>query len=122
MVLGGLCAATLGGVAAPNIASAAVDVYFNVAPPPARYEATPSPRRGYVWVPGYWDLRGQRHYWRAGHWERERRGYNYSAPVWEQRGERWHLNRGGWNRGMRDRDGDGVPNRFDNRPNNPNRQ
>ena len=33
---------------------------------------------------------------------------------------RWNMNRGGWRRG--DRDGDGVPNRLDNAPNNPNRQ
>jgi hypothetical protein len=31
------------------------------------------------------------------------------------------MERGGWNRGRHDRDGDGVPNRMDDHPNNPNR-
>jgi hypothetical protein len=31
------------------------------------------------------------------------------------------MERGGWARGGRDRDGDGVPNRMDSHPNNPNR-
>lgn len=120
-----ICASTLaamlgaGAAIAPSTATAAVDVYYNVAPPPAQHEAVPAARRGYVWVPGYWELRGQRHVWRAGHWERTRRGYHYAPPVWEQRGERWYLDRGGWRRG--DRDGDGIPNRVDRHPNNPNR-
>ena len=120
----GLCGASLFGALGPVIANAAVDVYFNVAPPPARYEAVPVSRRGYVWVPGYWNGRGNRHVWQAGHWERSRSGYDYVQPNWIQRDDRWQLERGGWRRGNRDRDRDrdGVPNRFDRAPNNPNRQ
>lgn len=81
------------------------------APPPVRYEFVPPPRRGYIWVPGYWNWNGRRHVWAEGHWERARRGYVYSAPRWEQRHDGWHLARGHWRRG--DRDGDGVPNRAD---------
>jgi hypothetical protein len=110
-------AATL-GVAMPATSSAA-DVFVRVAPPPARVEATPAPRHGHVWVPGYWDWRGHRHVWTAGHWERERRGYVYHEPRWVERNGGWYMERGRWSRG--DRDHDGVPNRFDNHPNNPNR-
>ena len=85
-----------------------------------RYEVVPAARPGYLWTPGYWDYRRGRHYWVGGTYVRERRGYVYAQPAWEQRGGAWHFNRGGWNRG--DRDHDGVPNRFDNHPDNPYRR
>jgi hypothetical protein len=113
-----LCAASLGTVALPLSASAAVDIYFNAAPPPARHEAVPAPRSGYVWAPGYWNAKGNRHVWQAGHWERERTGYRYTQPNWTQR-NMWQLERGRWNKG--DRDGDGVPNSRDRAPNDPSR-
>lgn len=86
------------------------------APPPPRYEAVPRPRRGMVWETGHWEWRGNRHAWVPGHWIKARPGYAYRQPQWQQRGDRWEMRRGGW-----DRDGDGVPNRHDRRPNNPNR-
>ena len=107
------------GVASIPISSNAATVYFNTAPPPARVEVIPAPRAGYLWVPGFWDARGHRHAWSAGRWERERHGYRFVEPRWEQRDNRWALERGRWARG--DRDGDGVPNRFDRAPNNPRR-
>ena len=123
-----IAAATVGFAAVPS--PVAAQVYFNVAPPPARVEVMPAPRSGWVWVPGYWDLRGHRHHWVPGHWERERRGYRFSEPRWVERDGRWYLERPRWHRGDRDRDGvpnrydrdrdgDGVPNRRDARPNNP---
>jgi len=114
-----LCAASFGAVSLPMPASAAVGIYLNVAPPASRYEAVPAPRRGYVWSPGYWNARGKRHVWKAGHWERQRSGYHYSQPTWTQQGNRWQLDRGHWNRG--DADGDGVSNGADRSPNNPDR-
>lgn len=114
--------------------AAPVNVDVRVGPPAARHEAVPAPRAGYVWTPGYWDWRGNRHHWVGGNWVRERRGYVYSQPTWVNSGDRWQFNRGGWARGGRDRDrdgipnrmdrdrdGDGVPNRFDRAPNNPRR-
>lgn len=91
--------------------------YVIPAPPPPRREAVPQARRGQVWVPGYWDWRGNRHVWVKGHWEKARPGYRYREPRWQQRDGRWEIQRGGW-----DRDGDGVPNRYDDRPNNPYRR
>jgi len=55
--------------------------------------------------------------WVPGQWVRVRQGYHYRQPHWEQRGNQWHYARGGW-----DRDGDGVPNRYDRRPDNPYRR
>jgi hypothetical protein len=112
-----LCAASLGIAAAPITAGAETAIYFSVAPPPARHEAVPAPRRGYEWSPGYWNVRGQRHVWQAGHWERTRAGHYYSQPTWTQHGEHWQLERGRWNQG--DRDHDGVPNAVDRAPDNP---
>jgi hypothetical protein len=118
------------GAAAPSVGAA--DIIVRVAPPAPRVEAVPAPRRGYVWVPGYWDWRGHRYAWTPGHWERERRGYVYYSPRWVQRGNGWVMERGRWGRGDRDHDGvpnrfdrdrdnDGVPNRVDRHPNNPRR-
>jgi len=139
-----LIGASVSMVAVP--AAAAVDVYVQVAPPEPRFERVPSPRRGYVWAPGHWEWNGHRYYWVGGTWLRERPGYVYYAPAWEQRNGRWHYQHRGWQRRDRDRDGipnrydrdrdndgvpnrydrdrdnDGVPNRFDSRPNNPYRR
>jgi hypothetical protein len=112
-----LVAAASATFSVSSVAAPYVDV--RVAPPPPRTEVVPPARRGYHWVPGYWDWRGRRHVWVSGHWERARRGYVYHEPRWEQNGERWRLTRGNWARG--DRDGDGVPNAADRHPNNPRR-
>ncbi len=119
-LLAAICVGSLAGISVPLTAAAQVGVYFNVAPPERRHEVVPAPRHGYVWSPGYWNARGNRHVWQPGHWERNRRGYYRTEPVWTQRDDRWQLERPRWNRGDRDRDG--VPNSVDRAPNNPNRQ
>jgi hypothetical protein len=111
-----LTAASLGTIFVPMAASAAVAVYFNVAPPPARHEVVPAPRSGYVWSSGYWNAKGDRHVWQDGHWERERTGYHYAQPTWTQQDNRWQLQPAHWNRA--DRDGDGIPNSVDRAPDN----
>lgn len=75
--------------------------HVEVAPPAPRYEVVPAHREGHVRVPGYWDWHDGRWYLERGRWHRE----HYAEY------------RGG--RGYGDRDGDGVPNRFDAWPNNP---
>ena len=140
LLLGALAVSSIGLLPLP--AAAEVSVFLDVAPPAPRYEVVPAPRAGYVWQPGFWEWRGDRHYWRRGHWVRERPGYYWHPSRWEERNGRWYLERGGWhreryayydrgrghgdrdrdgvpNRYDRDRDNDGVPNRFDARPNNP---
>ena len=80
-------------------------------------------RPGHTWVAGHWQQRGQRAVWQEGHWQRSRPAYRpgYGAVHYpsypghsnghdaQPRPPRW------------DRDGDGVPNRHDRRPNNPHR-
>ena len=116
-VIAAVLASSLAGVAGSGFAA---DFGFRHAPPAARAEVVPAARPGYVWVPGYWDYNnGHRYQWMNGHYVRERRGYHYEQSHWVQRNGRWHLERGGFRRG--DRDGDGVPNRYDRRPDNPRR-
>ena len=110
-----LLAATLGGTVLPAFSA----VVVRVAPPPPREEVVPPARPGHVWRSGYWDYRGHKHHWVRGTWVPERRGYHYVQPTWVENNGRWTMRRGTWARG--DRDGDGVPNGIDRRPNNPNR-
>ena len=100
------------------VASAAQPI-VQVAPPPPRVEVEPAPRHGMVWSPGHWEWRHQRHVWVPGTWIQARPGYVYAQPEWRQVNGRWAWQAGHWNRG--DRDGDGVPNRYDRRPGNPHR-
>ena len=103
-----------------------VQVQYTKAPPAPRHEAAPRPRRGMQWVPGHWEWRGHRHVWKSGYWVKARPGYHYRPGQWQERDGRWHMQPGGWdrdgdgipNRYDRDRDGDGVPNRHDRRPDN----
>lgn len=131
LLIAALVAGSLGSAALPAYSAVIV---VREAPPSARSERMPAPRRGYEWVAGHWDWRNNHHVWVRGKWLRERRGYHYNQPAWEQRDGRWVMTRGAWARGQRDRDGDGVansrdrdrdgdgvPNRHDERPNNPNR-
>ena len=129
-VLAALLATSLGSVAVTGFAA---DYGYRRAPPAPREEVIPAARPGYVWAPGYWELRDNRYRWVKGSYGRERRGHHYNQSQWVQRNDgRWYLVRGGWQRGDRDhdgipnrvdrdRDGDGVPNRADRRPDNPRR-
>ncbi len=107
-----MVASSFGVIAVP----AQAEIIVEVAPPPLRYEVTPSPRRGYVWESGHWRWNGRRHVWVSGHWVRNRPGYAFYEPRWVERDGRWEYHSRRW-----DRDGDGVPNRFDARPDNPRR-
>lgn len=106
------------------------------APPPpsapAYDEPVPPPRRGQVWIPGHWEYQGDNYYWVHGKFEAARSGYYYRQPEWQQDGNRWAYRGGGWIRGLQgrntrpsmnndlDSDGDGVPNRLDRLPADPN--
>ena len=124
LLLGALATAAIGVMPLPSLAD--TGVYVDIAPPAPRYEVVPAPRAGYVWVPGFWDWRGHRHVWVKGHFERERHGMYWHPNRWVQHENRWSLEHGHWDRERfaenerrGDRDGDGVPNRFDRAPDNP---
>jgi hypothetical protein len=85
-------------VAASSLASAAVSIDIDVAPPEPRIEVVPAPRVGYVWAPGYWEWRGNAHVWVAGRWIGERHGYHWIGDRWGQVGGHWHHFPGHWER------------------------
>ncbi len=106
---------SFGALALPTAAQAQPVINVQIGPPPPpRVERVPPPRRGYVWAPGHWEARRGQHVWVRGEWIRARPGYAYRAPEWRERDGRWEYRSGRW-----DRDRDGVPNRYDRRPNNP---
>ena len=86
-----ILAVLLGSSVAAFSLPAAAEIYVNIAPPAPRYEVVPAPRVGYVWIPGYYDWRGNRHVWTRGRWERERHGYHYHPTRWTERDGRWAL-------------------------------
>jgi hypothetical protein len=116
LLIASIIAGSLGTVALPSSAEVVV---VRQAPPALRQERTPDPRHGYTWVAGHWEWKHNRHQWVRGAWLKDRRGYVYNQPTWAERDGRWEMSRGNWRRG--DRDGDGVRNRDDSHPNNPNR-
>jgi hypothetical protein len=67
---------------------------YSVPPPPAPYAVGAvgyAPGPGYVWMDGFWDLRGTRWVWVSGRWGRPPRPH----AVWMR--SRWEpYGRGGW--------------------------
>ena len=108
LLLASLFATMAAVFALPAAARTTVDFYVEVAPPAPYYEPVPVARPGWAWAPGYWDWRGHRHHWVAGHWLRARPGYVFASPHWYASGGRWYLDHGGY-RVARDSDHDGVP-------------
>jgi hypothetical protein len=86
----------VGTLGVPSIASAAIGIDIDIAPPAVRVEPVPGPRVGYVWAPGFWEWRDHAHVWVPGRYIRERHGYHWVADRWEQRGPHWHHEHGHW--------------------------
>lgn len=108
----------IGAMATPLPGLAQVEILLNYGPPAPRYEVIPAPRTGYVWSDGHWQWKNNKHVWVRGNWQRERPGYAYTQPRWvERKGGGWNYRASRW-----DKDGDGVPNNKDRRPNDPTRR
>jgi hypothetical protein len=75
-------------------------VAYRVPPPPAPQFVGAvgyAPGPGYVWVDGFWDLRGGNWVWASGRWAHPPRPRAvWVADRWERHGEHWRYQRGHW--------------------------
>jgi hypothetical protein len=99
----------------PSMAQTQYSFAITSAPPAPMYEAVPAPRRGYVWAPGHWEWRGHRHEWVQGYWIAERPGYAYAPAEWVRRDGGWYMQPARWTEYGRDRNYDGIPDRYEAR-------
>ncbi|QJE02683.1 BcpO-related WXXGXW repeat protein [Massilia forsythiae] len=99
----------------PSLAAGQVNLFIDTAPPAPLVERIPAPRHGYVWAPGHWEWNGRRHTWARGYWIAERPGYVYSAPSWYARNGGWYMEPARWTPYGRDRNRDGIPDRYEYR-------
>lgn len=103
-------------VVAPSYPAYNAGVVVQTAPPPPIAEYVPASRPGHVWAPGHYVLNNGRYEWRSGQWVAERPGYVWQQAQWVQRPDgSWVMAGNTWVRhGLNgDRDGDGIPNRYD---------
>jgi hypothetical protein len=96
LILASMLAASTAVVALPSVAR--VDIDVAIAPPAPLVETIPPAQPGYVWAPGYWGWNGHKHVWNQGRYIRERRGEHWVAHNWEHRGDRWYFRDGHWER------------------------
>ncbi|HTR38346.1 MAG TPA: hypothetical protein VMH80_20695 [Bryobacteraceae bacterium] len=56
-----------------------------------------APGPGYVWIDGFWDLRGGRWAWVGGRWARPPRARaRWEPDRWERHGNHWRHSGGRW--------------------------
>ena len=72
--------------------------YVVAGPPAPRYGSVGvAPGPGFVWIEGFWDLRGGAWVWAPGRWvmpPRERAVW--VRPEWRREGNRWRYREGRW--------------------------
>jgi hypothetical protein len=66
------------------------------APPPMRVESPGASRRGFAWINGYYEWRGDEYVWVPGHWERERTGQVWFDGRWDLEGNVYVWHPGEW--------------------------
>jgi len=71
-----------------------------VDPPAPRYGVIGvAPGSGFIWVEGFWDLRGGSWVWAPGRWVRPPRpGAVWVGSAWRHEGAHWRYHRGYWRR------------------------
>ncbi|NVB84489.1 MAG: BcpO-related WXXGXW repeat protein [Kofleriaceae bacterium] len=64
--------------------------------PPAPIAENPQPRRGFVWVKGYWQWNDGDFDWVKGHFERRQSNKQWQDGHWDNAGGRWTWTAGAW--------------------------
>jgi hypothetical protein len=74
-----------------------IQVYIGP-PPPVRYEVPPPmPAQGYVWVDGYWGVRGRHYVWVPGAWQQPPYpGAYWTHPHYDHYQQGWQAHEGHW--------------------------
>ncbi len=66
-------------------------------PPPVAGFIGVAPGVGFVWIDGFYDLRGSSWFWVPGHWARRPHPYARWEPSrWERHGDHYRFNEGRW--------------------------
>ena len=77
-------------------ASSSGEIEIQIAPPADRVEMVPEPREGYIYERGHYTWDGNRYTWSEGRFIQKREGHTYTPYALEHRGERWYYRRGHW--------------------------
>jgi hypothetical protein len=92
-----LAALTFGLLASGGVAYAnTVELEIGVAPPPEREVIVPAPRVGFIYERPHYVWDGRAYVWTEGRYIEERPGHVYVQPRVEPRGERFYFRGGHW--------------------------
>jgi hypothetical protein len=68
-------------------------------PPPPQDETAGTPRPGWVWQRGHWEMLSGQWQWRPGAWAAARDGETWKDGHWERREGKYHWVDGRWSGG-----------------------
>jgi len=92
-----VAALTLGLLAGAGVAQArSIEVEIGVAPPPEREVIVAAPRPGFIYERPHYTWDGRAYVWSEGRYIEERQGHVYVQPSVEPRGERYYFRSGHW--------------------------
>jgi len=77
-------------------ASSSAEIELRIGPPADRVEVVAAPREGYIYERGHYDWDGNRYVWNEGRFIQKREGHVYTPYALEHRGDRWYYRRGHW--------------------------
>src|SRR5205814_9618184 len=93
----GIMALSLGLLGTAMVGQAAVKEFeITIAPPADRVEVVPAPRDGYIYERGHYVYDGNQYVWTEGKFIRHREGHVYTPYALERRGERYYFRAGHW--------------------------
>ena len=92
----GIVALSLGLLGTATVAQAAKEIEITIAPPADRVEVVPAPRDGFIYERGHYMYDGKQYVWNEGKFIRQREGHVYTPYALERRGEKYYFRPGHW--------------------------